>query len=206
MVPQCTACGRPRLPLSGPSLNLAGKPARVAGAVAGVAGALVLLVGLACALAIGGLVAWFAPFGVALAMGGAIALVSSAVGISLVVGGVRLRRAGVATEQATVDQALLALAGERGAISAADAASAFGLSPRDADARLTALAKQDPERLSVEVDDLGAVLYRSGPPAKVRAAAPRVRVAPGGFDDDPTGAVSEETEAPGPASVREERR
>jgi hypothetical protein len=149
------------MPLSGPSLNLAGKPSRLGGTVAGIVGALVLLVGLAVALMVGALFAWLTSVAVAFAVGGPIAAVALVVGIFLIAGGRRLRRSGVATEQATLDQALLGLAGERELISAPDVASALGLPVPQADALLTALAKREPERIAVEIDDQGVLWYRA---------------------------------------------
>jgi hypothetical protein len=149
------------------------------GAVAGVAGALVLLVGLAIALMLGALVFWLTSLGVALAVGGPIAAVALVVGIVLIASGRRLQRVGLAHEQATMDQALLALAQERDAVSAADAATALGVRPNQADALLTALAKREPERIAVEVDDHGVLWYRAAPGfARVSAGPSAVRVAP----------------------------
>jgi hypothetical protein len=187
VVPCCTACGGLRSPLSGPSVNLAGKPARVGGAVAGVAGALVLLVGLSIALMLGGLLAWLTSLGVAIAVGSPIAVVTLVMGVLLIAGGHRLRRSGVAAERTTFDQALLALAHERRRVSAGDAASALGINVAQADALLTSLAKREPERIGVDVDDQGVVWYNIlGPPAAHArvVTGPEVRVETAPWEDE----------------------
>ncbi|MCL2449115.1 MAG: hypothetical protein FWD17_09220 [Polyangiaceae bacterium] len=165
--------------MSAASVNLAGKPSRFGGAVAGVAGIFVLLVGLAIALMVGALVSWLTSIGVALAVGGPIAAVAGVVGIVLMLSGRRLERMGKDHEQSTMDQALLALVEEREAISGADAALALGLRPHQADALLVSLAKREPERISVEVDDKGVLWYRAAPGYARVAAHPSVRVAEG---------------------------
>jgi|HubBroStandDraft_6_1064221.scaffolds.fasta_scaffold505928_2 hypothetical protein len=175
VVPQCAACGGLRQPLSGPSVNLAGKPSRVGGVVASVIGWLVLLVGGSVAL---GLVLLFGAFH-ALWVGAALAtpvgIVALVLGIVLVRRGGTLNRAGIEAERETRHQALLALAAHRGAVTATDAAHALGIGVVQADAMLTELAKREPERLAVDVDDEGRIRYRFVP-----ALGERVRVEPGG--------------------------
>jgi hypothetical protein len=172
VVPYCTACGGLRAPLSGPSLNLAGKPAKVGGAVVNVAGVLVLVFGLGLAAMLGGLLYWLVAAMAALVVAGPIAIVTIVVGLLMLGGGSRLRRSGTEVERTTLERALLALAEQRGAISAADASRALGLSPAEADAALTAMAKREHDPMAVDVDDRGVVLYRSGS----AMVTPRVRV------------------------------
>jgi len=160
VVPYCTACGALRAPLSTASVNLAGKPSRVGGTVAGVAGGLVLLVGGALALGIFLVFAAFHLVGLGLALASPFAVVSLVLGIVLVWRGSLLRRAGARTEQSTHEQALLELVAHRGAITAIDAAVALGLGVAEADEKITALAKSQPERIAVDVDDDGIVRYR----------------------------------------------
>ncbi len=160
VVPYCTACGAFRAPLSTASVNLAGKPSRVGGTVASVAGGLILLVGGAVALGISLLFAAFHLVGVGLALASPFAVVSLVLGIVLVWRGGLLRRAGARTEQTTHEQALLELVAHRGTITATDAAVALGLGVAEADAKITALAKSQPERIAVDVDDDGIVRYR----------------------------------------------
>jgi hypothetical protein len=163
----CTSCGRFRAPLTGPSVNLAGKPSKLGGAVASTAGWIALLFGGSLALGVGLLLgAIFSP-GVALALSLPIALLSAGVGFALLWGGRRLRRSGVDVERATLDSALLAMAaagpgvGGRYGVTAAMAARALGIPADEADGLLTTLAKDDPDRLAVDVDDQGAVWYRA---------------------------------------------
>jgi hypothetical protein len=164
VVPYCTACGALRAPLSTPSINMAGKPSRVGGTVASVAGWLVLLVGMSLSLGLG-LLLW-AIF--SLAVGAAVslpfALIALVVGFSLVRGGSSLRRSGVDAERATRDQALLSMAGHHGPVTAVDAARLLNVTVAAADAMLTELAKREPERLAVDVDDQGVVWYRIARP------------------------------------------
>jgi hypothetical protein len=160
VVPCCTACGALRAPLSTASVNLAGKPSKVGGTVATVVGAGVLLVGGAISLGIALVFSAFQLVGLGLALASPVALVSFVIGIVLVWRGGLLRRAGVRTEQTTHEQALLELVAHRGTITAADAAIALGLAIAEADAKITALAKSQPERIAIDVDDEGVVRYR----------------------------------------------
>ncbi len=181
VVPYCTACGALRAPLATPSLNLAGKPSQVGGTVASVAGWLVLLVGLSIALGLGLLLG--AVFSTAVALGVALpfATISAGIGLLLLRGGRSLRRSGVDVERATRDQALLQLAAHRGPITAARAAHLLNLTVAQADAMLTELAKRDPERIALDVDDHGAVWYRIARPF---GEPPGLRVDAGDKADD----------------------
>ena len=172
IVPYCTACGRLRPPLSAPSINLTGKPQQVGGTLATAFGALVLLFGLAVALGAGMLLYALTTVAVALAVALPIALVALVMGIVLLRGGHILRKSAAIAQRATREQALLALAEQRGRITAGDASLALGLRVPEADALLTELAKLEPDRVSVEVDDRGLVWYRIAPMGEER----RVRV------------------------------
>lgn len=160
VVPCCTACGALRAPLATASVNLAGKPSKVGGTVASVVGAVVLLVGGSTALGVALVfsVLHLALLGVALAS--PFAVVSLVVGALLLWRGGLLRRAGARTEKATHEQALLELVAHRGAVTATDAAIALGLPVAEADEKITALAKGQPDRIAVDVDDEGVVHYR----------------------------------------------
>jgi hypothetical protein len=87
-------------------------------------------------------------------------LISLVFGVLLVRRGNSLNRAGRQVEQTTREQALLALMGHRGAVTAQDAAHALGVPGAEADELLTELAKREPERVAVDVDDEGVVHYR----------------------------------------------
>lgn len=194
VVPYCTACGALRAPLSSASVNMAGKPSRVGGTFAVVLGWSVLVLGGATALGVVLLLlalSW--PAG-ALAIGLPIALVTLVTGILLVKSGRSLQASGEDAERATRSQALLAMAGQRGAVTAREAAQALGTSIADADAMLTELAKRDPERVAVDVDDQGVLWYRVAPaPGE---PIPRMRVEPEqGVRVDTGGAGDTESES-----------
>jgi hypothetical protein len=164
VVPYCTACGALRAPLSTPSLNMAGKPAKMGGAVASAAGGLVLLVGLSMALGMGLLLGAIFTTAVALAVALPVAAISGGVGYVLLRGGSTLRRSGADTERETRDQAILAMAAHHGPVTAVDAARHLNVTVAAADAMLTELAKRDPYRLGLDVDDQGIVWYRIARP------------------------------------------
>jgi hypothetical protein len=148
----------------------------VGGAVASVLGALVLLVGLSLALGLGLLLYALVTAAVALAVALPVAFVVLVVGLVLLRSGRLLSRSGTDTARATRDQALIELAAHRGAVTAAEAARALGVPVGEADAMLTGLAKREPERIAVDVDEHGVVWYRpASPPGEVFDA--RLRVA-----------------------------
>lgn len=171
----CTACGALRPPvLPTESVNLAGQPSKVGGIVAKVFGSLVLFVGLTVALALGALFQAIFPDGVVgYALGVPTALVSLAVGISLLLGGKSLSKSGARTELEVRDKAIRALAATHGGIlTKDDVARAISVSPAEGDAYLTRLAKESPDEVAVDVDDSGNVLFRF----RALAARPRVGV------------------------------
>jgi hypothetical protein len=92
----CTACGALRPPvLPTDAVNLAGQPSKVGGILAKVFGSLVLFVGLTVAIALGAIFQAIFPEGVVgYALGVPTALVSLAVGISLLLGGKSLSKSG----------------------------------------------------------------------------------------------------------------
>jgi hypothetical protein len=177
VIPHCTACGALRAPLSSPSVNLAGRPSKVGGTFASVLGWLVLVCGGSLALCVALLFLAFHALAVGLAIAVPIAVVVLVLGIALVRSGRSLSSSGVEAARTTREQALLAVAAHRGAVTAVDAARALGVGTAEADAMLTALAKRDPERVAVDVDDEGVVWYRvSAAPGE---PIPRVRVGEG---------------------------
>jgi hypothetical protein len=178
VVPYCTACGALRGPLTGPSVNLAGRPSSVGGTFASVLGWLVLVIGGSIALGVGGLLAALGLWQVGLAIALPIAVVVLVLGVVLVKSGRSLTTSGLQKAQATRDQALLAMAAHKGSVTAEEAGRALGIPTADADAMLTDLAKRDPERVGVDVDDEGVVWYRVAPaPGQ---PLPRFRVDPSG--------------------------
>jgi hypothetical protein len=179
MMAYCTACGRPRAPFVTTAVNLAGQPSKVGGSVARVLGWIVLAFGLVVALMIGALLQAIFPAGVAgFVIGGLIAIIATILGTVLVRGGKTLHTSGDEKERATRTQAVFALAANRGGVlSALDVAQALSLPFPVADNLLTRLAKEDADRVKLEVDDNGAITYvfpNALPPAP---NAPYARVA-----------------------------
>jgi hypothetical protein len=160
VVPYCTACGSLRPPLSAPSFNMAGKPARVGGAFASVVGWIVLVFGGSFSLGAFLLLMALGWPGGAFAIGLPILLVTLVVGIALIKSGRSLASSGSQVERETRTQALLSMAAHRGAVTARDAAELLGLSVGEADAMLTDLAKREPDRVALDVDEQGTVWYR----------------------------------------------
>jgi hypothetical protein len=195
VVPYCTACGALRAPLSSPSVNLAGKPSKVGGAVASVFGWLVLLVGGSIAIGLGAFFLLFNLYAVAAALSLPILLVATVVGVMLLRSGRSLSRSGIEVERSMHEQALMALAAHRGGVTAHDAARALNIPVADADAMLTDLAKRDPDRVAVDVDDQGAVWYRvaggPGEPLPHVRIGEEARVDAGAGEAEPTAAADE---------------
>ena len=159
----CTACGAPRSPLTSGSVNLAGQPSKVGGQITRVFGWIVLVVG--TLLAAGS----FAMCGAIVGMSAAapyilsvpIALATWVLSYFLLKGGKQLVEAGVDTQKATRTQAVFALANTRGGmVTPNDLAQAIAVTPKEADDILTAMAKESPDHVSIEVDDNGIIFYR----------------------------------------------
>lgn len=157
----CTACGRERLPLAGKSVDLAGKPSRVGGVVAGVLGWLVLIGGTGLALLLGLLATALFPGSIAgLAIGLPIGFVAVALGVLLLVGGRKLSRFGEKASRDAQAQAIFSLAAHhRRPLTAHEVGVALDLPVSEADAVLTALAKERPDEVGVEIGDRGEILY-----------------------------------------------
>jgi hypothetical protein len=172
----CAACGKVRVPLTGNALHLAGQPSRVGSVVARVLGWIVLGVGLSFALGVAALLQLVFPATIApLAVGGPIAVVSLFVGILLLRGGKTLDAKGAAAAKTAHAQALFALAANKGGmLTALDASQALDLPLPAAEAALQTLAKEDFERVAVDVDASGTLVYRFVVPGR----GGRVRVDP----------------------------
>jgi len=166
----CAACGQVRLPLTGSALHLAGQPSRVGSVIARVLGWIVLGVGLSVALGIGALAHLLFPAGVVgLAVGGPIAVLSLVVGILLLRGGKRLDANGASAEKNARVQAIFALAAHRGGtLTALDASRGLDIPPAVAEALLQTMAKEDYEKVAVDVDPNGTLVYRFAVPTRVR--------------------------------------
>ena len=197
VVPYCTACGALRAPLSTPSINLAGKSSQMGGTVASVAGWLVLLVGLSMALGLGLLLWAIFTAAVAATVTLPFAFIAAVVGYLLLRGGRSLRKSGADAERATRDQALLSMAGHHGPLTAVDAARMLNVTVASADAMLTELAKREPERVAIDVDDQGIVWYRVARPFSDVAdgeGRERGRVRVGESAEGPDGLAAEDAD------------
>lgn len=158
----CTACGGSRMPLAASSVNLAGQTSKVGGTVARVFGWLVMSGGLLLALLIAFILQLAFPEGYAgYILGSLLGIPSIAAGVALLRGGRSLEKSGEEKEKTTKGQALFALANMRGGVlTAADAANMLGVPAKEADDRLTALAKEHSDYVTVDIADDGTVLYR----------------------------------------------
>ncbi len=151
------------MPLASSSVNLAGQPSKVGGTVARAFGWLVLFGGWLLAAALSAIA--IAVAGAASAapwiLGVPVAVLATVLAWVLLRSGRELKASGDSAEQATKDQAMFALANTRGGVLTAwDVAHALDISPTEADARLTRLAKEHPDYVGVDIDDNGTVLYR----------------------------------------------
>ena len=116
------------------------------------------------------------------AVGVPLAVLSLLVGLAFIYAGRRLHRAGSGAEREAREQALYALATNRGGLlTALDGARALNLNVADVEAILNELAKRDPEHVSLEIDDEGAMFYAFSRPGDRRDTfGKRYRVEPEG--------------------------
>jgi len=157
-------------------LQLAGQPSRVGGILARVAGWLVLAVGLTVAAVLGlGAQALF-PGGIAgLVVGLPLGALSLAIGISLLVGGAKLDKRGASAERDARSKAVFALAAHKGGtLTAADVARGLDVPLEGAEAILSSFQRELPERVTVDLDGAGALVYHFDVPSP----GGRVRVDP----------------------------
>lgn len=205
----CAACGAPLgLASASGAVNFAGRPARIGAGLASVVGWIVLAVGLLAALLIGALFQAIWPAGiVGWVLGAIIGIPCSAIGLSLLFGGRKLRSMGQASERDARTHAIFALAGGQGGIvTAGDAARALSLRVEESDALLTQMANESDGRITLEVDDNGGLAYhfhdirplRVETPPGPRMRVPQVNQAPRVIDAE----LIDETveERPGRAS------
>ncbi len=164
----CAACGHVRVPLTGNALNLAGQPSRVGSVVARVLGWIVLFGGLSFALGLGALTHLLFP-ALGLALGGSIAVLSLLMGALLLRGGKRLDEKGATAERNAREAAVFALASHQGgSLTAVDASRALDMPLLAAEELLEAIAKEQYERVAVDVDAQGTLVYRFVVPTRVR--------------------------------------
>ncbi|HEX6272874.1 MAG TPA: hypothetical protein VFZ53_07540 [Polyangiaceae bacterium] len=179
----CSACNEPRPPLSATSLNLAGRPSKLGGTASRVLGYGVLTAGLGTSVVLMLLFALLAPTSaMGYAVGIPLAIVSLIVGLALVYAGRRLHRSGADAEREARERALYALAANRGGLlTALDGARSLNLSVASVEAALTDWAKREPEHVSLEIDDEGAMFYVFSRPGDRRDTfGKRYRVEPEG--------------------------
>jgi hypothetical protein len=179
----CSACNQPRPPFSARALNLAGKPSKIGGALGKVFGWGILLAGLGTAATLILLFHFLNPASLlGYAVGIPVAVIALLMGLSILYGSSRLHRAGTDAERETRQQAIYALAANRGGmLTALDAARALNLSVKDVEAVLNDWAKNDSDHISMEVDDNGEMFYLfSRPGQRLDTFGKRYRVEPEG--------------------------
>jgi len=158
----CTVCGAPRSLLNtGTPVNVAGKPTKVGATLASIFGWVILLGGLLTALGIGALLQAIWPAAIAgYVLGGFIGGMSLLFGLGLILGGRKLRQSGEQSTRSAQEEAVFALAARRGgSVTPAELARSIRIPVAEADALLTALAKQPDGRVSLEVEDDGTLRY-----------------------------------------------
>jgi hypothetical protein len=156
----CSACDKPRPPLSAAGVNVTGKPAKVGGKLASVLGWVILVVTLAMALVVGSLLqALLPPAG--LVIGGVIAAVGIAAALVLLLGGRFLTRTGDRAATGAKSEAIRALAqNQKGILRADMVGRALGMPASEADAFLTSLSRLPDSGVVLEVDNDGKLYYR----------------------------------------------
>ena len=150
------------MPLANTSVNLAGQTSKVGGTVARVFGWITLVFGTLTSLGIAAACNAIAPESAApFIIGIPMALITFVVSYFLLKGGKKLEKSGEDTQKATRTQAVFALANTRGGmVTPNDLAQAINVTPKEADDVLTAMAKESPDHVSIEVDDNGTIFYR----------------------------------------------
>jgi hypothetical protein len=185
----CSACNKPRVPLSAAGVNITGKPAKIGGTLASVLGWVVLAVMLGLALIIGAVLQAIFPPGaiVGWAVGGVVAALGVAVALVLLMGGRFLQRTGDRASTQARRAAVMALAEhQQGILRSDQVASALGIPVAEADAFLTEQSRQPESGVVLEVDNDGKLYYRvpafapemPWPPLGTAAAAPAASPTP----------------------------
>ena len=186
----CTACNRPRLPLTERSINLAGQPSQIGGTLARVMGWLVLTGGLFLSLALLGILIAIFPESVAgYIVGGGATLATGLLSWLLLRGGKNLKADGKDAEKNARVSAIYAMAPIRhGLLRASDVAVALQITADAADALLTDLAKTRSDHVSLEIDDQGGIYYRVDPSGHVQMRVEAIPTARVRVDEQPKGA------------------
>lgn len=150
------------MPLAGPSVNLAGKGSQVTGKVANVMGKVIGGIGLSLSMLGAGL-AWILShdWSIVAVASLPVLILFGVIAMPFVLGGKSLEQSGTKTESLVREQAIFAMAAQRGGLlSAWDVAMALSMPPNAADAALTDMAKRLPEKIALELRDDGTVTYR----------------------------------------------
>jgi hypothetical protein len=170
----CTACSYERGPLSGGGLTMplemVGKPSQFGGIASRILGFIALAVTAAIvALTTTAAIAFSSALLGALAV--IVAIFGGIPGFLLVRGGKKLEQQGDRAQHDAREQALVSAAKTRGGfITATDAAGVLNVQVAEADAILTAIAKEG-SRAHVEVDSSGVIKYVFHEAAPVHVAA-----------------------------------
>lgn len=191
----CTVCNARRAPFGGDILNLAGTPERIGGHAARWLGWGAMSIGLFAALTAGLVVQAIASMitpgswlGLAVAL--PIALLSIVLGLTGILGGNKLGRAGEARLLDKQRDIVRALARhQKGIVKVGDAARALGVEATRADAVLGALAREPAENISLDIDDDGNVMYLFGSAPAIRW---RIQAERSGITDADRQALEEE--------------
>lgn len=177
----CTACNGPRPPFSGKSLNLAGQGSMIGGTVANVFGWIALFGGLFLTFSVAWVLGWLFSMGAAIGVGVPLLLLTLVVSLPMLLGGKKLAKSGEATRQQARHEAIYALGLNRGgAVTPLDASRSLGITPAEADLELTAMSKQYPDYVSVEVDEAGQLFYRLAGVGQPAPFGVKYRVEPDG--------------------------
>jgi hypothetical protein len=160
----CTTCNAPRLPFTGKTVNLAGKGSRIGGAAARFFGWAAVVMGVCSSLFTWLVLQSFWPEGMlGYAFGLPILIVSLVFGGALVLGGKKLGRHGEEKERGARLEAIRGLAAHRGgAITSAEVAVQLTITPAEADAILTDLARKPDENVTLDLDDNGNIYWLFG--------------------------------------------
>ena len=160
------------------AVNVAGQPAKVGSGIVRVLASLILAGGVFIALILS-LIASAISATPLFYVAGFFAVIAALAATPLFFAGKKLSDAGDERQRAVAEKALFSLAAQRrGVLDVATVARALEIHEAEADMRLTSLAKRPDGRVTLEVDDNGAITYvfrdlvaASNPASKVRIGA-----------------------------------
>lgn len=178
----CTSCGA-QMPFDAApeAVNVAGQPAKVGSGIVRVLGSLVLAGGFVLA-AILALIASAISATPLFYVAGFFAVVATIIATPLFFAGKKLSDAGDEKKRAAAEKAVFALAAQRrGVLTASVVSRALEIHETEADALLTALAKDPDGRVSLEVDDNCTLTYVFRDLVASTSPASRVRISDRGW-------------------------